>query len=111
MRKALIKLNGIPAGTLTELEPGSRYRYSYLPDYTGSPVSLTMPVSDREYTFESFPPFFDGLLPEGIMLEGLLKERKIDKNDCFSQLMAVGADMPGTVTAMEIRDEDMPDNL
>lgn len=111
MRKALIKSNGISAGTLEELVPYTKYRFLYLSGYSGEPVSLTMPVSGREYSFDSFPPFFDGLLPEGIMLEGLLKERKIDKNDCFSQLLAVGDDMPGTVTAVEIRDEDMPDNL
>jgi serine/threonine-protein kinase HipA len=35
-------------------------------------------------------------------LEGLLKIKKIDKNDHFSQLMAVGEDMVGAVTVREI---------
>jgi len=35
-------------------------------------------------------------------LEGLLKIKKIDKNDYFSQLMAVGEDMVGAVTVKEI---------
>jgi serine/threonine-protein kinase HipA len=111
MRKALISINSMPAGTLIEKERGSRYSFEYLPDYAGYPVSLTMPLATRVYEFETFPPFFDGLLPEGIMLEGLLKEKKIDRDDCFSQLVAVGSDMPGTVTVQEIKDEDMPDNL
>ncbi len=42
-----------------------------------------------------FPPFFDGLLPEGYQLEGLLKFGKFDRNDLFSQLMAIGEDMVG----------------
>lgn len=44
------------------------------------------------------------------MLEGLLRQRKIDRNDCFSQLIAVGLDMPGAVTAEEMGDENMPHN-
>jgi len=49
------------------------------------------------------PPFFDGLLPEGFQLEGLLKYGKIDRSDQFSQLIAIGADMVGNVTIEEIR--------
>jgi serine/threonine-protein kinase HipA len=61
-----------------------------------------MPIKGKSFKYNSFPPFFDGLLPEGIQLEGLLKIKKIDKNDYFSQLMAVGEDMVGAVTVKEI---------
>ena len=54
---------------------------------------------------EEFPPFLDGLLPEGSQLEGLLKLKKIDRNDLFSQLMAVGEDVVGVVTLQEIMNE------
>jgi serine/threonine-protein kinase HipA len=57
-----------------------------------------MPVKNEEYFFDSFPPFFDGLLPEGIMLEGLLKTYKIDKTDYFQQLIITGKDLVGAVT-------------
>ena len=33
-----------------------------------------------------------------VLLEGLLKQRKIDKSDYFSQLVAVGSDLVGAVT-------------
>lgn len=111
MRKALICFMGVPAGILTEHEMNRHYTFEYLDEYTGRPVSLTMPLTTRSYTFSEFPPFFDGLLPEGIMLEGLLRQKKIDRNDCFSQLIAVGLDMPGAVTAEELGDDDMPHNL
>ena len=62
-----------------------------------------MPVEQKEFEFNEFPPFFDGLLPEGIMLESLLKQKKIDKTDYFSQLIAVGADMVGAVTVEEVK--------
>ena len=61
-----------------------------------------MPVDISEFTFGSFPPFFDGLLPEGIQLDGLLKFRKIDKDDYFSQLIAVGGDLVGAITVEEV---------
>ena len=103
MRKAKVFVSDVDSGILDEVEKGKHYRFTYNDDYTGDPVSLTMPISKKVYEFNSFPPFFDGLLPEGIMLEGLLKQKKIDKNDLFSQLMAVGADLVGAVTVEEIK--------
>jgi serine/threonine-protein kinase HipA len=101
MRTAKVKINGVLAGYLVEVDKNREYRFSYLPGYSGIPISLTMPIEISEYTFGSFPPFFDGLLPEGIQLDGLLKFRKIDKDDYFSQLMAVGGDLVGAVTVEE----------
>jgi serine/threonine-protein kinase HipA len=68
------------------------------------PVSLTMPVSDKVYEFSAFPPFFEGLLPEGYQLEGLLKFGKVDRNDFFAQLLAVGDDMVGNITVKEVKE-------
>ena len=103
MRRAKVFVNEIPAGILEEIEQGKKYRFIYDEGYAGEPVSLSMPVTQREYMFETFPPFFDGLLPEGIMLEGLLRQNKIDKEDYFSQLVAVGSDMVGAVKVEELR--------
>jgi serine/threonine-protein kinase HipA len=96
-------MHGIPAGILEEIEIGKKYRFTYLEDYQGPPVSLTMPVADKEFVFDCFPPYFDGLLPEGILLEGLLKQRKIDKYDYLGQLIAVGNDLVGAITVQEIK--------
>ena len=60
-----------------------------------------MPVDGKGFVFDRFPPFFDGLLPEGSLLEGLLKQRKIDKFDYLSQLIAVGNDLVGAITVQE----------
>jgi serine/threonine-protein kinase HipA len=98
MRKAYILVKNVYAGDLWETESG--FRLQYLADYTGEPISLNMPVRSDPYNYPGFPPFFDGLLPEGIQLEGLLKMRKIDRLDYFSQLLAVGKDMVGDVTVL-----------
>ena len=102
MRRAKVYVKGIEAGILIEIMKGEEYQCEYLDQYNGLEVSRTMPVKEKFFRFNRFPPFFDGLLPEGIQLEGLLKIKKIDKNDYFSQLMAVGEDMVGAVTVKEI---------
>jgi serine/threonine-protein kinase HipA len=103
MRKARVYVDKVPAGTLVEEAFNSSYQFVYLPEYMGNPVSLSMPVENQVYKFDRFPPFFDGLLPEGIQLDGLLKQRKLDRDDFFAQLMAVGADLVGVVTVEEER--------
>lgn len=105
MRKAKIFMHGLPAGLFEELDPGSAYRFAYFPEYAGAPVSLTIPVGKGAYTFNSFPPFFEGLLPEGMMLEGMLRKLKIDRGDYFAQLMATGQDLVGAVTCEALPDE------
>lgn len=102
MRKARIFLYGIETGILIEKEKNRDYLFIYNTDYTGEPVSLTMPVVEREFRFDGFPSFFDGLLPEGVQLDGLLRNRKIDKDDYFEQLTATGSDLVGAVTIMAI---------
>lgn len=102
MRSAKILVDNQQAGIFTELDFGKKYRFEYLDGYSGTPISLTMPLYKQGYEFDSFPPFFDGLLPEGYQLDGLLKFGKIDRNDFFSQLIAVGDDLMGNVTVKEI---------
>jgi serine/threonine-protein kinase HipA len=102
MKRAKVFVKGIEAGVLEERTRGAEYIFQYLDTYRGDPVSLTMPVDKQEIRFKQFPPFFDGVLPEGVMLDGLLRQRKIDKDDLFSQLLAVGKDLVGAVTVEEI---------
>ncbi len=98
MKKANIFVDGTLAGELHELEPAKSYEFIYHNDYNGPSVSLEMPLIQQIYTYDRFPPFFEGLLPEGMMLEALIKQTKIDRNDFMSQLIAVGEDLVGNVT-------------
>ncbi len=104
MKKAIIFVHDKRAGVLSENTSGG-YEFTYDDNYEGEQVSLTMPLTNKTYSFVKFPSFFEGLLPEGIMLEGLLKIGKIDKNDYFSQLIATGNDLVGAVTVKEWKDE------
>lgn len=101
MREAKILVHGKIAGILREQVPGKKYSVTYVAGYDGPAISHTMPQDDSPYEYDEFPPFFEGLLPEGEMLKGLLQQLKIDENDLFSQLVAVGNDLVGAVTVEE----------
>lgn len=98
MRKAKVFVHGQFAGWLQESDDRKEYTFSYVNNYNGEPVSLSMPVRNSSYVFQRFPAFFDGVLPEGYQLEALLRQLKIDRSDYFSQLLAVGEDLVGAVT-------------
>jgi len=111
MRKADVYMHGEKAGWLTEIEKNREYRFEYDNGYSGPPVSVTLPADKKKYSFESFPPFFEGLLPEGANLDMLLRTNKIDRNDLFDILLAVGNDTVGAVTVKEAEDEAMSDHI
>ena len=102
MKQANVFVNGVLAGRLEELERGDKYRFIYLDGYQGDSISLEMPRGIQVWEFDRLPPFFDGVLPEGMMLEALLKLKKIDRDDYMSQLIAVGGDLVGNVTIKEV---------
>jgi serine/threonine-protein kinase HipA len=103
-RSARVLVHGVPAGRLVEHEDGS-FSFRYDPGYDGPPVSLTLPRGEESFTWLSFPPFFDGLLPEGWQLEALLRQEKLDRNDRMGQLLAVGRDTVGAVTVAPFASE------
>ena len=102
MRKAEVHQQGILAGVLAESDR-RHYQFTYAPGYQGEPVSLALPVRTESYKFDGFPPVFEGLLPEGVQLEALLRIHKVDKGDLFQQLLIVGQDVVGSLTVREVK--------
>ena len=98
MKRAKIFVDGIYAGLLEEHAKGTKYIFIYDSNYKGASISLLMPLDRKTFEYSSFPPFFDGLLPEGMQLDALLKGAKIDSDDLMQQLIAVGHDLVGNVT-------------
>jgi len=100
MRKIILKIHNEIAAILQEKEDG--FRLEYKENYEGDPLSLALPKEKKVYEFTEFPPFLDGLLPEGIQLEALLQKYKIDANDFLSQIILVGEDLVGAITVEEV---------
>ena len=100
MRRSEIYLYDKLAGHLTEDERG--YHFQYLIDYQGEPVSLTMPVRQEPYISKMLHPFFDGLIPEGWLLEIAEKNWKLNPRDRMGLLLACCRDTIGAVSVLEI---------
>jgi serine/threonine-protein kinase HipA len=96
----MIRQHGIPAGHLAELAAVG-WSFTYTTGYDGPRVSLALAVREEPWIFADFPPFLEGLLPEGPQLEAILRKHKIDRGDCFGQLMVVGQDVVGSLTVEE----------
>ena len=103
MRRAEVYQTAGSSGYLTETE-AKEFRFEYVAGYKGCPVSLTMPVRTEPYEFDKFPPLFEGLLPEGRLLEALLRTEKLDRNDLMGQLLAVGEDVVGSVQIIKVNE-------
>ena len=101
-RRATILVNDQPAGTLEETDVG--YRFSYLPGWLvkadAEPVSLTLPLSDTPFESKTFFPFFDGLIPEGWLLDITVKNWKLDPRDRMGLLLSVCRDCIGSVSVI-----------
>ena len=110
MKKAKIFIEGTLVGHLIEWKKNHQYEFAYFESYSGPSISLTMPLTQRVYLFDRFPPFFAGFLPEGLMLEALLQKAKLDSDDRFEQLLRVGEELVGNIT-VERENEPMSNHL
>ena len=103
MRKAKVYINKELAGYLIEDENG--YSFLYDKDYlTGSiakPISLTLPLQDKPHVSKTMFPFFDGLIPEGWLLEIAEKNWKLNARDRMGLLLACCRDCIGAVSIEE----------
>jgi serine/threonine-protein kinase HipA len=101
--KINIQINGVSAGILEESENGKKYRFIYDDNYIGESISFKMPVEKKIWEFEKFPEYFENLLPEGLMLDGMCKLNELSKNEYFSQLIVAGKNLCGNIGAQEIK--------
>ena len=107
MSKALIQYKGINAGILKETDEGYEFSYNeeYLADVASAPVSLTLPLTDKPYQSTVLFPFFDGLIPEGWLLDVALRNTDISELDRFSLLLLCCKDCIGAVSVIPINEE------
>jgi serine/threonine-protein kinase HipA len=88
------------AGALTEDENGYHFDYepSYLESAFAEPVSLTLPLTANQFSSNVLFPFFDGLIPEGWLLEIAERNWKINPRDRMGILLAACRDCIGAVS-------------
>ncbi|MDY6214127.1 MAG: HipA domain-containing protein [Schaalia hyovaginalis] len=78
---------------------GGEIAFTYLPGYSGTPVSTSLPLTDETITAGggAVPSFFAGLLPEGHRLSVMARAVKTSLDDELTLLLAIGGDTPGDV--------------
>lgn len=108
MRQAKIYNHKLFAGILTEDENGYTFLYDldYLQADGAEAISLTMPLTEKPYNEKILFPFFDGLIPEGWLLDIAEKSWKINRRDRMSLLLACCKDCIGSVSVVPILNEN-----
>ncbi len=99
MRKGKVFIQDVYAGVISETDDG--YEFVYNADYLNRPdcvaASLTLPLSDQVYHSNTLFPFFDGLIPEGWLLNVVERNWKLDAKDRFGLILASCRDCIGDV--------------
>lgn len=108
MKTALIKFKGKKAGLLKETDEG--YEFSYDEEYLASKdptaISLTLPISNKPYKSSILFPFFDGLIPEGWLLDIALRNTDISELDRYALLLLCCKECIGAVSVEPLNEEN-----
>ena len=105
-RTAYVYVRDTFAGTLKETDAGYSFvsDSEYLAGEASTAVSLTLPMQAEEYTSKTLFAFFDGLIPEGWLLNVVSHNWKIDVRDRFGLLLVACKDPIGNVCIKGVRE-------
>ena len=108
MIQAKIYNHNLFVGVLTEDENGYTFQYDadYLQSLDAEAISLTLPLSSKPYNEKILFPFFDGLIPEGWLLDIAEKSWKINRRDRMALLLVCCKDCIGAVSVEPIINEE-----
>ena len=103
-RTANVFIRNVFAGKLCETEEGYSFEYDteYFQSATATPVSLTLPLREEPYYSKTLFSFFDGLIPEGWLLDVVVHNWKLDIRDRFGLLLIACKDCIGNVSIQEV---------
>jgi serine/threonine-protein kinase HipA len=102
MRQGEIWVNKQKAGMLSENDEGYIFQYDqdYLALKEATAVSLTLPLQEEPFSSENLFPFFDGLIPEGWLLDIAQKNWKLNPRDRMGLLLATCRDCIGNISVI-----------
>ncbi len=109
MRKADVFYNNVHCGVLTETNDGFytfAYDENYIEKHSTKFITFSMPVCDTIYQDNRLFPFFEGLIPEGWLLDIASKNWKINLNDRMGLLLACCQNTIGAVNVIPKNEED-----
>lgn len=108
MRSAEIQMAGRRAGILAEDDHGYSFKYdhTYLRAENACAISLSLPLRKESYEDKRLFPFFDGLIPEGWLLDIAEQTWKLDPRDRMGLLLACCRDCIGAVSVLPLEEVD-----
>lgn len=100
MKRAKVYMHDKMAGLLTEDENGFHFQYdqTFLAAKESEAISLTLPLTSKVYESQTMFPFFDGLIPEGWLLDLAQKNWKLNPRDRMDILLKTCQDCIGAVS-------------
>jgi serine/threonine-protein kinase HipA len=112
-KRGRVFVDDIFAGIIEQSE--GLYSFTYNEDYLNipnvKPVSLTLPLQSKPFEHKTMIPFFDGLIPEGWLLEIISENWKIDRRDRMSLLLLACKDCIGCVSIVSENFNEETGNL
>ena len=104
-RTAYVYVRDSFAGELRETDDGYLFQYdpAYLVAEQTPAVSLTLPKQPEPYVSKTLFAFFDGLIPEGWLLDLVVHNWKINLRDRFGLLLVACRDCIGAVSIHEVK--------
>jgi|SRR5690554_2650705 len=108
MRQAKIFYNTQLAGQLTETDDGEyvfQYSAAYVADHPRQFITFSMPVRVEPYKENRLFPFFEGLIPEGWLLNIAARNWKLNPNDRMGLLLACCQNCIGAVSVQPMEND------
>ncbi len=108
MRQANVLYDKLTAGKLVETDDGEyifQYDAVYLEGQESEPITLTMPLRSEPYKDKRLFAFFEGLIPEGWLLDIATKNWKLNPNDRMGLLLACCQNCIGAVSIQAIEEK------
>jgi len=104
MKQGNVYFKNVLAGIIREDENGFMFAYNaaYLRREDARPVSLTLPLREQPFVSQVMFPFFDGLIPEGWLLDVAVESWKINPRDRMQLLLACCRDCIGAVSIEQL---------
>lgn len=109
MRKGKVYYKDLFAGIITETDDGEftfQYDLDYLNQNPSKFITFTMPVREKLYVDKHLFPFFEGLIPEGWLLDIASKGWKINRDDRMGLLLVCCQNCIGAVSVIAINEND-----
>lgn len=109
MRKGEVFYKNHFAGTITETDDGEyvfQYDEKYVTEHPIEFITFSMPVRNEPFNENRLFAFFDGLIPEGWLLDIASANWKINQNDRMGLLLACCQNCIGAVSVIPEADEN-----